>query len=150
MAFEGPEPSGEAIAYSRELAHRMSGQLVLLRLLSRQDGQPRGGNAAGRLRSLARRLSASGLPTSVEVRVGDPRSELLKFMVTAPSPLAVVWGGEEKALVDTARRPAHWISLVRDELGCPLVTMHRKKTGTPGASGIGGADSPERPRRRRR
>jgi nucleotide-binding universal stress UspA family protein len=126
VAFEGRELSSEAIAYSRELAQRMNGELVLLLVRSRDEEDRRDGDAAGRLRRVARELSASGLPTSVEVRVGDPRSEFLKFVVTQPSFLAVVWGGAEEALATTSRRPAHWISLVGEELGCPLVSMHRK------------------------
>jgi hypothetical protein len=119
VIFEQDRPSEKAIQYAGALARRMDGDLVLLRL----GGEPAPGDEA---RKIARNLSGSGIATGYEARDGDPRSELLKFLATNPTFLAVVWGGHDDVVMDPGRPRAHWLAPMQEGLGCPLITMHRK------------------------
>jgi hypothetical protein len=136
MIFESDTPSPEAVQYSSELAKRMDGELVMLRLAGTgipDVDEPRriAGTGTGipdvdEPRRIAGRLAGSGLSTRVEARQGDPRSELLKFMATEPSFMAVVWGGPDDIILDPGKATSHWLAGQGGEIGCPLVTMHRK------------------------
>lgn len=129
VIFESETPSPEAIRYASELTRRMDGELVLLQLV-------RGGtDQDGEARRMARDLRGTGLVTTFETKDGDPRSELIKYMATRPAFLAVVWGGPDDVILEQGRASAHWLALVRDELGCPLVTMQKKKDEQDAMSG---------------
>jgi len=132
VLFEELAIRGEVIQYAVALARRMDAGITLLMLLP--GGEPPSGQPALAdqraervLDREAARITAAGVPVQYEVVRGEPRSEFIKFMATRPSFHAAVWGGAPGALPRRSRRSSdHWISTIRNELNCPLVTPARR------------------------
>lgn len=57
------------------------------------------------------------------VRVGDPASELLKFLAANPVPFCVVWGGNKDIFASgkLKKHSDHWLAKVQDSITCPVV-----------------------------
>lgn len=63
------------------------------------------------------------------VMVGDPASELLKFIAQHRTLHSVIWGGEHEIFSLTKwRLQNHWMAQIKDKLGCPLIIPPRKET----------------------
>ena len=63
------------------------------------------------------------------VKVGDPASELLKFLAEDHNLQTIVWGGDKK--ITSSRHlklGEHWMAKIMNELKCPLVTPMIKMT----------------------
>jgi hypothetical protein len=155
----------EIIDYSVALAERIGARITMLMLLSgdvdERPGRGRGAAAAsgGRARApvrsgertaggvvgrgeavlagAAREISKRGIAASFEVRSGDPRSELLKFMARQPTFHTTIWGGDERALRGEAGHPGDgWAASVRHDLHRPIVMLTKRSRAK--RSGPGG------------
>ncbi len=117
----------EAVPYGLELARRTGSSLALLLLLphdtaiqapddsevaeaSRQDGEAMAAE-------LVQGTHGADLPVATALRLGDPSSELMKFLAGLHTVTAIVWGGQG----NPAPGRDHWLARIRDRLGVPVV-----------------------------
>jgi nucleotide-binding universal stress UspA family protein len=115
----------EAVQYSIELAKRMDYSLTLLVLLPldseeaahARDLETHAREALGWPVDSARR---AGVQVEVEIRLGDPSSELMKFLASSRSVQTIVWGGTP-GLGNLKRRKGHWLFRMKDMLEYPVV-----------------------------
>ncbi|MFO8058222.1 MAG: universal stress protein [bacterium] len=122
--------AGEAVQYSIELARRMDYSLLVLILLpldseelkSAKDIEKRAQDALRPHISFAR---DAGVETEAEVRIGDPSSELMKFLAGARSVHTIVWGGKSD-ISRAGRKKAHWLLKIKHMLECPVVIPSTK------------------------
>lgn len=142
ILLDSPKVRGEVTSYSVELARRMGTNLHLLMLLrwersSRNGVFPRDVRAGqetlrrrGELvvKACLEQMRGFGLEAVGAVRLGDPPSELLKYLAEHQPFEAVVWGGIESFL-RRRRIPirSHWLERVREQLDCTLVVPSLKK-----------------------
>lgn len=64
------------------------------------------------------------VPVRVAVRIGDPRSELVKYLAENNRVQTIVWGGNPNVI----SRKNHWLVQMKDALECPVVTPYKKAT----------------------
>jgi nucleotide-binding universal stress UspA family protein len=130
VLFDSLSVRKEALEYAIELARRTDSSLVSLFLIDSSgmepDGAPdweiQGQQIVGEVEQRVRR---AGLEADAEIRTGNPSSELMKFLADYRSPRAIVWGGKFSA-DGTKRHRDHWLSRIKDRLGCPVVVPARK------------------------
>jgi nucleotide-binding universal stress UspA family protein len=132
LVYDELAPTREALQYSVELARRMGSTLVLLMLLADGDAGRilAGRDLSDRIEGAAEdsfapcveRARAAEVPVENELRVGDPSSELMKFLAETRPVHTIVWGGDGEAVrrkARTARR--HWFARMRDRVELPIV-----------------------------
>jgi nucleotide-binding universal stress UspA family protein len=137
LVFDDLAPTREALQYSVELAHRMGSTLVLLMLLAddvanrirtgRGPSDWLEDDIADSFASCVERARAAEVPVENELRVGDPSSELMKFLAETRPVHTIVWGGDGEAVrrkARTARR--HWFARMRDRVELPIVVPMAK------------------------
>jgi len=130
VLFDSLSVRPEAVQYSIELAKRMEYSLVILVLLalhSQEADQVQDFNLRinETLRELLYAAGQSGLQVEAEVRMGNPSSELMKFLARSRSVQTIVWGGPPE-LAGRKRSKDHWLMRMKDGLGCPIVIPARK------------------------
>ncbi|HIJ55625.1 MAG TPA: universal stress protein [Deltaproteobacteria bacterium] len=106
----------EAIRYSIALAKRLDAVLVLLILLPFELTKKTPGSvntvlklqtrAADAIRQPISDMERSGVPVESTIRIGNPRSELLKFLAESGKFHSIVWGGGS----DSINEKSHWTS----------------------------------------
>ena len=99
VLFDSAAIRRESLQYSIELAKRMNSNLTLLVILPFE----------------AHRTDSSGIES---VRIGNPRSELVKYVAEAGRFETIVWG----ARPDLMKKKDHWLVRMKDTLECPVVT----------------------------
>ncbi len=105
--------------------------MFLVLIFSEQSGQKPDDIRVQELRTLGEGLLSpfleaakrEGIEVRGEVRVGEPASEMLKFLAEDHVLHSVVWGGDNSVL-DTKRlrHEDHWLDRIKDKFGCPLVS----------------------------
>jgi hypothetical protein len=124
----------DALRYSVALARRLNSELTLLLILSAPSNE--GMNSTGVVESIsmldgsARALfkefcdssKDAGLAMETAVRVGNPQSELVKYLAEASFQI-LVWGGEANPMTDRT----HWLAQVKGRVKCPIVIPRRKR-----------------------
>lgn len=63
-----------------------------------------------------------GIPAEAAVRIGNPRSELVKFLAESGGFQTIVWGGKP----DRVNKKAHWLSPMKDIVKCAVVVPFMK------------------------
>lgn len=123
----------ESVRYAIELATRLDASLVLLMLLSFEhagDG-PREVESVRRLalkagqalRQHVELISTRGIAVEPVIRIGNPRSELVKFLAESEERFhSLIWGGEP----DSIREKSHWMSQVRDDVKSSMLVPFAK------------------------
>jgi len=122
----------EVIEYSLELAKRMESSLILLLLLSYGSDEIlkiNSGNAKDfstaikdKVLSYMEETHTGGVHVEAEVRVGDPSSELLKFLAEAGNVQTIVWGGRDNVgNKKEMEKKSHWLLKIRSLVECPIV-----------------------------
>jgi len=122
----------EAVHYSVELAGRTDSGLIFLLLLPLKSeewnpaGEPGDEPLETQIKNLLiRHMSAArkkDISVEAVVRVGNPPSELMKFLAGARMIQTIVWGGRGDLTDPKVRkRRAHWLIKMKDLIECPLV-----------------------------
>jgi len=134
LLFDSASIRRESLLYSIELAKRMDSNLTLLVLLpfevctAASNGiKPmikRGVQAQELLNSHIDTIKSAGLSVEAAVRIGNPRSELLKYIAEAGRFETIVWG----ARPDLMKKKDHWLVRMQDTLECPVVTPFIKNS----------------------
>lgn len=126
--FDSASIRRESLQYSIELAKRMNSNLILLLILPFGEMtnpfngiEPmikRGLNAQEKLEKHVEAIRKAGIPVETAVRIGNPRSELVKYLAEAGRFEIIVWGGGP----DLIKRRDHWLAKMKDILECPVIT----------------------------
>ena len=128
LLFDSASIRRESLRYSIALAKRMNSNLTLLVILpfevcaTSSDGiQPlikRAVKAKESLNKHIENIKNAGLSVETAVRIGNPRSELVKYVAEAGRFEIIVWG----ARPDLMKSKDHWLVRMKDTLQCPVVT----------------------------
>ena len=127
-----PAMQKEAVQYSVELAKRMNSKLVFLFLMSFEasgDGSNEmeaivdmGARAVDVLKQLSETYQNIGLTIETAVRIGDPRSELVKFLAESGIFQTIVWGGRPEHV----HQKSHWLARINQTVKCSIVVPVKK------------------------
>lgn len=140
VLFDSPSVRREAVQYSIELAKRMDSSLVLLVLIPFElsEKTPDGIESILQLGARAKEtlqrhiaiIQSVGIPAEAAVRIGNPRSELVKFLAESGGVQTIVWGGKP----DRVNKKAHWLPPMKDIVKCTVVVplMKAKRAGSLG------------------
>ena len=137
VLFDSASIRREALRYSIELAKRMKSSLILLMILSFEVCSPNvnavepmmeiGIEANESLKKHAQIIRNEGIAVETAVRIGNPRSELVKYVAEAGRFEIIVWG----ATPGLMKKKNHWFVQIKNILECPVVTPFIKNdTGT--------------------
>ena len=128
VLFESASIRRESLRYSIELAKRMNSNLILLVILSLESRRnasngikaiiKRGAQAKASLKKHIETIQNEGISVETTVRIGNPRSELVKYLAETGRFEIIVWGGGP----DMMKRKDHWLVRMKDVLKCPVVT----------------------------
>jgi nucleotide-binding universal stress UspA family protein len=130
--FDSLQVRPVAGGYAVELAARMQSVLVLLVLLDNDQAgriaaESLSAAIASALEPLLEAAERAGVPVEPVVRVGDPPSELMKYLAETRSISSIVWGGDRAALSrGRSGEETHWLARTRDTIGRPLVVPSPK------------------------
>jgi len=126
--FDSASMRRESLKYSIELAKRMNATLTLLVILpfevsrnTSNDIEPmikRGVQAEELLKKHVEPIKNTGLSVETAVRIGNPRSELVKYIAEAGRFEIIVWGAKP----DLMKKKDHWLVRMKDTLECPVIT----------------------------
>ena len=125
----------EAVQYSIELAKRMNYTLNFLILLPfdideiskfESDFVYELENRAKKTLLIPMKSAReAGLNTEAEVRIGNPASELMKFLAKSKTIETLVWGGVPE-LSNYKKEKTHWLVRIKDSLECSIVVPSLK------------------------
>jgi nucleotide-binding universal stress UspA family protein len=128
VLFDSAAIRRESLQYSIELAKRMNSNLTLLVILPFEVSRTasngiepmikRGVQAKESLKIHIETIKNAGLSVETDVRIGNPRSELVKYVAEAGRFAIIVWG----ASPDLMKSKDHWLVRMKDTLECPVVT----------------------------
>ena len=128
--FESAAIRPESLQYSIELAKRMDSDLALLVILpfevpreAPNDLQPmikRGEHAQSTLKKVVETIRNEGIGVETAVRIGNPKSELVKYLAEAGRFETIVWGDRPELM----KSKDHWLARMKAILECPVVTPY--------------------------
>jgi hypothetical protein len=107
----------EIILNTMRLAQRTEARVVVLALLTLEDAEGPSPGFGLRIRegrdeyTWKETVARYGWEAAVEVRIGDPASEFMKFLAESGRFEALVWAGSE-AMMGSRRDRNHWINKV--------------------------------------
>jgi len=122
----------EVIEYSLELAKRMEASLILLLLLTydtdevarieREHPNDLKSYIKDKMLNHMEKIHAQGIHVEAELRIGDPSSELLKFLAEIGSIQTIVWGGKTNVCnKKEMHKKSHWLLKIRSFVECPIM-----------------------------
>ena len=127
VLFDSPFIRTEAVQYSMELAKRMDAALVLVVLLPFEMPEKTsdeieailqlGTRAKEALKQHIKLIENAGIPVEAAVRIGNPRSELVKFMAESERFQTIVWGGKSNPI----DKKNHWMANLKDVVKCTVL-----------------------------
>jgi nucleotide-binding universal stress UspA family protein len=136
VLFDSAAIRPESLRYSIELAKRMNSNLTLLVILPFEVSKTasngiepmikRGVQAQESLKNHIEIIRNAGISVEAAVRIGNPKSELLKYVAEAGRFEIIVWG----ARPDLMKKKDHWLVRMQDTLECPVVTPFIKNDVT--------------------
>jgi hypothetical protein len=127
LLFEDGDIREESLLYSIELARRLDCALRVL-VLMESAGDETEEAWKKRFNEIFERCRPADLQVQGEIRCGDKASELLKFLALTSMVGTVVWGSDESVLTGQGERKSkHWLSKVRTEFQCPIVTSKARR-----------------------
>ena len=119
-----------------ELAKRTDSELVFLGILTVETNEKSSACDApanpeaqvhNALQGHIKEAVNAGIAAEGEIRIGDPQSELMKFLASSSSVQTIVWGGIEDLIEGGARqKKAHWLIKTKSMLECPVVVPSMK------------------------
>lgn len=132
ILLDGISVRNEVLEYSLELAKRMEYSLILLLLL--EYGADEIANIEGdhpkdlsttiknKMVNYMEKIHTEGINVEAEVRIGDPSSELLKFLAEIGSIETIVWGGQNNVgNKKEMHKKSHWLLKIKSLMKCPVV-----------------------------
>ncbi len=129
----------EALRYALELAARTDASVVVLIALPVEAAAaaPPGEDWAASLEAAVRaelreHLAAARptVPVEAVLRVGDQRSEVMKYLAAPSGVRAIVWGGPTDAAGRRASgRSPHWLARIENAVECPLLVPSLRRRG---------------------
>jgi len=132
ILLDGISVRNEVIEYSLELAKRMESSLIALLILTYDSDEiaevenSKSNNLETTIKekmiTLMERIQKEGIPAEAELRIGDPSSELLKFLAEIGHIETIVWGGKDNVSnKKEMHRKSHWLHKIRSLVKCPIV-----------------------------
>ena len=128
VLFDSASIRSESIRYSIELAKRLDATLTLLVILPFEVNptfsggiEPmikRGAEAEKSLKKHIEPIKNAGLSVETAVRIGNPKSELLKYVAESGRFEIIIWG----ATPDLMKKKDHWLVQMKNTLECPVIT----------------------------
>ena len=137
VLFDTLDIRKEVVRYATGLAKRTESELILLIILhpnfrdtkGQITAEDKGWEDAGR-KALAPHLldiEREGVRVTAEVSIGNPPSELLKFMAKNHPFQTIVWGGAETVVnAKPIKMEGHWLGQLKNKIDCPLVVPTMK------------------------
>ena len=132
LLSDSPFMQNEAIQYSIELAKRMNSKLVFLLLLAFEPSGnvPNeiesiigiGAGAMEVLKKYSEPYQDVGLTIEAAVKIGNPRSELVKFLAESGMFQTIVWGGRPELV----HQKSHWLARINEIVKCSVVVPVKK------------------------
>ena len=136
VLFDSASIRPESIRYSIELAKRLNATLALLVILpfevrpTASGGiEPmikRGAEAEKSLKKHIETIKNAGLAVQTDVRIGNPKSELVKYVAESGRFEIIIWG----ATPDLMKKKDHWLVRMKKTLECPVITPFIKNDVT--------------------
>ena len=136
LLFDSASIRPESIRYSIELAKRLNATLALLVILpfevrpTASGGiEPmikRGAEAEKSLKKHIEPIKNAGLAVETAVRIGNPKSELVKYVAESGRFEIIIWG----ATPDLMKKKDHWLVRMKKTLECPVITPFIKNDVT--------------------
>ena len=134
--FDSASIRPEALQYSIELAKRMNSDLTLLAILPfearRNDPNEiepmikRGLKAKASLKKHVETIQNAGISVETAVRIGNPKSELVKYLAESGRFEIIIWGAKP----DLMKKKDHWLVGMKNTLECPVITPFIKNDVT--------------------
>jgi len=134
VLFDSASIRNESLQYSLELAKRMNSSLMLLVILSVEGWKNTTSGIGPMLKQDAhvreilgehiKTMKNETVSVEVAVKMGNPKSELVKYLAETGRVETIVWGG----IPDLMNRKDHWLVQMKDILECPVVTPYKRST----------------------
>ncbi|MBU1628087.1 hypothetical protein KKB18_12030 [bacterium] len=128
------EIKAEVVSYTLNLAKRMNSKIITLLLLDIYNDENNGMKSFDHklrdmklqgekvMKPIIELVSKNKINITGIVKVGNPTSELLKFLADDRNLQTVVWGGDKKLLNSrNLKLGEHWMALIMNALKCPFV-----------------------------
>lgn len=122
----------DAVRYSIALAKRLDAVLVLLMLLHPESTPKsfRDMNTVFALQTQGEKallqpieeMEGAGISVESAIRIGDPRSELLKFLAESDRFHSIVWGSDGESI----HEKHHWTSNLEADIKCTVLVPYAK------------------------
>ena len=132
VLFDSATVRRESLQYAIALAKRTNSDLSLLTILPFAAGKTssdgirpmieRGLQAEKALKKHAETIRKAGIAAKTTVRIGNPRSELVKYLAESGRFEIIIWGAKP----DLMKSKDHWLVQMKNTLGCPVVTPFKK------------------------
>lgn len=132
LLFDSAMIRRESLQYAIALAKRTNSDLSLLAVLPFEVGRKtsngfrpmieRGLQAEESLEKHAETIRKAGIAAETTVRIGNPRSELVKYLAESGRFNIIIWG----ARPDLMTSKDHWLVKMKNTLECPVVTPFKK------------------------
>jgi hypothetical protein len=136
VLFDSASIRPESIQYSIELAKRMNSNLTLLVILPFEVSPKtsggikpmikRGAEAEKSLKRHIEPIKNAGLAVETAVRIGNPKSELVKYVAESGRFEIIIWGAKPELM----KKKDHWLVRMKNTLECPVITPFIKNDGT--------------------
>ena len=131
----------EALQYSIELAKRMDSTLVFFLIIpleiceNADKTDPLEIDVKDAMISHMDAAQRAGVSVEAVIRMGDPSSELMKFLAISRSIQTIVWGGEKDLINQrSVQKRAHWLVKLKDVVEIPVVIPSMKVKSKSGRS----------------
>lgn len=122
----------EVIEYSLELAKRMNASVILLWLLTygteetarmeRKHPDDFNKYINDEMITHMKKIHTQGVNVEAELRLGNPSSELMKFLAEIGPVETIVWGGESDVFSRKGmNKKSHWLMKIKNLVKCPVV-----------------------------
>jgi hypothetical protein len=135
LLFDDMHARTEAIQYAVELSSRMDSALVLLMLLDLDADGSSSVDENEYLRAIVeqafaphvRMARSAGVAVEPVLRIGNPYSELMKYLAETRMVHTIVWAGDLAVLSQRHRRESpHWLARMREAVEFPVVVPSLK------------------------
>ena len=134
VLIDGMDTRPQALRYAGGLARRVGAGIIVLVLMRVDFADAEHGCSDEELLAELQARGRAGLEECLallrdmdiiaqgDVRVGEPVSEAMKFLARGPALHSVVWAGDRRLPTGRKLRAGdHWLAMLKDKLGCPLV-----------------------------